>query len=509
MRSNSEKSRGPYGLSDFLSQISEYAHPGVSLSAMPYATSSAPSMLTMPAPNAPAPRPQNMSLADLMNGVFSENVSPFDYSAGGGYNVNSPALGGRNFQEQTKPGSGASSSDSGDWNPVAGAGNSVLNGLASILASSSSAGSADNSALDDALAQLNDLISSSGQAVDTDAMIADIANGIKQAYGSQISSVRHQMQGARRDTRSGTKQTMNLYKQLANMNAKAGRREAKQGKHLADQLQAAGQTAAANANANVQDELNMNAAAAANLGDTGLGQQLNQNLTASAQDAGNRAIEAAGRQATAQLATSGVNRRWFNDTAAGAQLEGTNRSADLINQLQDYLQGSRDKIGEIAGQRAQALAGVKNDILMQAAQMNQQSQQDQIANYFKELGMRMDWAQAQAANQLNQQKLQAQLAGGGSSSDLYGKIGKIAQIGQGNPQALDYWKQLMMLPDASKGTFQVQNNNTTSEVPLNSTAGQMQWLMSQPWAKDMDEKTFTAIMAILGNSTFNVQQSPY
>lgn len=215
-----------------------------------------------------------------------------------------------------------------------------------------------------ALAEIDALINAQGGGGDNglQAALHQATSGIKQAYGSQIGAIKDLNQDARQDTRKGSKEVRAMYRALQKSYNKAGQREKKQGANTAAQLQRLG-AESAGAATNAANEINaQNVAAAQALGAPNIAEQLNAEVNAQQQAAANEATSQAGRSARTALGTSGNEQTYYNTQGTTSRLEGTNRAADMYAQLQDYLEANGNKIGEIAGQRAQALAGAKASI---------------------------------------------------------------------------------------------------------------------------------------------------
>lgn len=213
------------------------------------------------------------------------------------------------------------------------------------------------------LSALNDMLMGSiGSAEGLEEALAQASQGINQQYGSQINLLKQQNQGARQDTKAGTKEIRQMYAALRRDYNRASRDENKQGRAAAQRLENLGTRQSENINSSANDLLLQNAAAAAGLESPELAAELNAKVVEQSQGAGERAITDAGREAALQEKYTSNDAGYLRGQGANVLLEGTNRSSDLIGQLQDYLQMNRAKIGDIAGQRAQALAQAQSQI---------------------------------------------------------------------------------------------------------------------------------------------------
>jgi hypothetical protein len=93
------------------------------------------------------------------------------------------------------------------------------------------------------------------------------------------------------------------------------------------------------------------------------------------------------------------NARWFDRAQGGARLEGTNRRADMIGQLQAYLMNNRNQIAGLKGDRAQEIAASNMNIESQAAQAANDANQQTFDNVLKLLGVSADIEDTNIDNQ--------------------------------------------------------------------------------------------------------------
>lgn len=254
-----------------------------------------------------------------------------------------------------------------------------------------------------ALAQLDSLINGGppmpGQPGEKDlqAALDAAAAGIRKQYGAQIGAYAAQNAGAREDVREGSAEIQDMYGALDRSYQRAGKGEFRQGKQLSRQLQGMGERGAQA----VTDQTNqMNQSAmegAAGLGLDNLGQELVQDNIGRSQKMGNRALSSGQRSAETVMQQAGNNRTFFNTTGKASRLEGTNRSADLYADLQDYLQQNRSQMAALAGERAAAVAasqaGITNDFYGQQQDyygMQTEAQQQLFENKLRLLQLAMD-----------------------------------------------------------------------------------------------------------------------
>lgn len=259
-----------------------------------------------------------------------------------------------------------------------------------------------------ALAQLDQLLNQGSvmpdapSEQDLNAALNEAASGINQQYGAQIGAIKHQNQGARGDVREGSAAIQKLYAGLDKSYEQAGRAERRQSGKLSNRLQNIGERGAQGVTSQANEMNNASMKGAAALGLADLGADLTKQTNQTAQQLGNRSIARGTSAASAVSKMGGNNSTFMNTSGQAARLEGTNRSADLYAQLQDYLQQNRDQIAALAGERAAALAQAKAGIQSsymgsQAdyADMAMQQQQSLFDNKVKLLELALAAQQAQ------------------------------------------------------------------------------------------------------------------
>lgn len=182
------------------------------------------------------------------------------------------------------------------------------------------------------------------------------AHQIKQAFGAEIGAVRASSAAARKQTKRSKKQIKAMYNALNRQYSKSAQAEIAQGQKVANEIQGVANNAQGQVQQSADSILNDQAALAKNLGVESAAP------TIIAKQQGNVAntiqnIQTSGqRDASAQIANSGTQQRFLERGGKNALLEGTNRRADLVQQLQDFLQQNLGKIADIKGRQGQALA---------------------------------------------------------------------------------------------------------------------------------------------------------
>jgi hypothetical protein len=334
------------------------------------------------------------------------------------------------------------------------------------------------------LAMLTDLAGQTGQGMDVAGMLGDITGGMNKAYGAQIGGIKHQMQGARADTKEGKRNIQAIYRQLSKSQQKGAAREAEAGQKQSEAIRAGAAQSAAQTRESANDILNQNAAAEKAYGIEGVGAALNAPVNEQTERNAQRLINQGAGTATQQQAESGIRRRFLEGSANASMVEGSNRSADLFAQLQDYLTGSRDKIADLLGQKASQLAAAKNDIIAKASQQSSDAAQQKFANMMGVSQFGFDIAKQKEASEQFQKQMAAELAkgqgGGADFADLFNTgYGKNLELAGQVPKGVQRkYEQFRNTPEvASQGYFEGADRQN---IPLDNEAGISQYV-EQNW----------------------------
>jgi hypothetical protein len=335
------------------------------------------------------------------------------------------------------------------------------------------------------LAQLNALMDQNMGGLgpeDLQAALSEAAGGIKQAYGAQIGSVRHQMQGARKDTKQGSKEIRKMYAALARSYRKDARREQRQGARDSKTLQNLGERQADQIGAGTSKAMNELAAIAGGLGAPSIMEAVAPGIEKQGGDLARQARNEGTRSGTAQAELSSTERRYINSQAGNSMLEGTNRSADLFSQLEDYLQANRDKISEIAGQRAQALAAAKSQIQGDFSKAQSDQLQQLIENKMNLAQLRRQMNNDQWDQKMDLSKLGA---GGAAAGDPYSMFadqsaGPMRLLGQLNDPTVSNLYNSFSDNNSMMSGYYDNNGDANNRVPLqNNYAGMMDYVQER------------------------------
>lgn len=313
------------------------------------------------------------------------------------------------------------------------------------------------------------------------------AAGINKSFGAQIGALQHQNAGAKADTKQGTKKIQAMYRALAGDMKRNAQREMKAGQHLAGLTQNLGQQGADAAQKSAESILATNAAHAQALGAPELMGTINPAVNEQTLRAADMSTGQAARSAARTLGMAGASQRFFNESSGASRVEGTNRSADLIGQLQDYLQNNRSKMADLSGQRAAAVANLKNSVLQQNTG-DQFGQQQQIFEDLMNLGQFNQSMQPDPAQQFDPNSLLPK----GTQYNL--------MMQQQDPALAQAYQAAMSSPQAQTGSIDMGHNN---QVPLSSTAGQA--LLAQMFGGSLTPQEMQALINMLSQAQYGGQ----
>lgn len=230
---------------------------------------------------------------------------------------------------------------------------------------------------------------------------------IRNSYQHSIQALRAAMGSAKGQTAADRKDVMAMYRALSQDYARGAKNEVSQGQRVAQAMQNVANQAQGQISKSANQQLAEQAALAKNLGveaamPTVAAAQRNNLLKTvnSIQGRGQRA-------ANDTLTYSGNQQRYLDRGGHNALLEGTNRSADLLADLQDYLQNTGGQIAGLQSDRDRALAANRTSVLSTANEENQK-RSDDIFNQLLAIGKFKFGAENDRANlQLAAQKAAA------------------------------------------------------------------------------------------------------
>lgn len=255
-------------------------------------------------------------------------------------------------------------------------------------------------------------MASNGAEFDYETALRESEKAIRQAYKTDINAIRGSSKAARKQTARDRAELEEMYNALARSYAKQGEESIAQGQQLADMMQ----SISSEAQQNIQGTANQIQNEQADLFQgLGIEDALSAVAPEQAQDLQNElteTIQTGADAANTQLGFAGNNQRFFERGGQTAKLEGTNRSADLLEDLQDYLQGNRTAIASLKSGRGREVAANKSDIMNSVSEAQAAADAalwDQLMDYS---GLKLDIEDTQADNDLNAQKLLNQIRNG-------------------------------------------------------------------------------------------------
>lgn len=343
---------------------------------------------------------------------------------------------------------------------------------------------------DGSLSAINALMELAGSAPTPGAGGIDIAAIMKNAAGAagkpftaQIQSTRNQNERAKADTGESAQKIRKLYRSLSKSKQADAVRESEQSMETAQAVTDMGQASAEQLAAQNQARLNESAAQAAALGSGDLAATLSSEINANTAENTQGIVSGASAAANTMAERGDSERRYLNRSAGNDRLTGTNRAADLFRDLQDYLQGNRDKISELRGQKSAAIGAAQQEGAAAAASAQSdlysqqyQAHQDMLQNQMALLGMKTDLQQQDFSNNLSLQELALKLQGGGADeSPVPGMSEEILDAldpsqrnalilqQQLNPQAGQNLSEAMANPAVRQGFYTDENGQ---KIPL-------------------------------------------
>ena len=290
--------------------------------------------------------------------------------------------------------------------------------------------------------------------------------GIAQQYGAQIKGLQRANQEARSTTKSSSREVRNMYAALKASLQRDAQNELANAEELKNMMMSTGREAAGESTGRAKELLAQNAAVAQGLGNADLLERLNAPINQQAQRQAGAATTRAQQGADEALAIGGTAAQGFRQQGAVASMEGTERAADLYDQLQAFVQANADKAAALRGEQSAAQAKARSDILSSVANNANEISAANNQNMWKAI---MDIANLQQSGQensyeqwLGQQKLlldQQKLAQGGAGKNPFPEsITMSSQIlGQTGGNAEAVFADIVNNPSAASDPGQMRN----------------------------------------------------
>lgn len=245
-----------------------------------------------------------------------------------------------------------------------------------------------------------------GPSYDYESAMQEAAQGIRQAYKADIQAIRGQIKGKRRDTKKARREVEQMYAGLAQAYGQDANKAAAAGDASVAEVGNIAKTASDDLGSNISKMLQEQAALAKGLG---MEEALTDPSVADTdveQQALSRIAQQGASAQTLASQTSDANEQWFRRGAQGAQMEGTDKSADLLSQFLDFKTNARSQIGQLKGQRARDVAESNASIEQQAAELQAQADAETWKRLMEYMGMRSDIEDTNFDNALGANKFQ-------------------------------------------------------------------------------------------------------
>ncbi len=254
----------------------------------------------------------------------------------------------------------------------------------------------------DALAELAQsmLSDTASQSFDYESALQQSQRAIRRAYAAEINAIRSNNKAAKKETRKARRDIESMYKGLANAYGETSRDTTQRGEQNVQQsLDLANQ-----ANAQIKaTQQSTTAEQAQMLKDLGLEATADQIITPDfskvAETMAGVTAEGAENADTARQMAS-ADAEYYKRGKKTARLEGSNRSADLIGELHDYLRGNRGQIASLKGQRGKEIATNRQNVQQSAAEAQAQADSELWDRVMQFTAMQQDMQQQQFENQL-------------------------------------------------------------------------------------------------------------
>jgi hypothetical protein len=240
-----------------------------------------------------------------------------------------------------------------------------------------------------------------------------------------------------------------MYNALNRQYEKAAQKEVGQGQQIANSIQGVANEAANQTKGTSAQVLNEEAALARGLGvESSLAPVASSQLKEVSKMVGD--IQQTGsREAGAQLSNSGSQQRYLVRGGKNALLEGTNKRADLVGQLQAFLQENMGKIADIKDQRGQALAANSASVAKSFGDASNQASNDAWQKQKDLASLLMQFQKGQQTGTGQQSSLLPKFAQ--QSSGLLGATSDPSGIGS-------VIQQILGQKEVTRGSFKAKDN---------------------------------------------------
>lgn len=246
------------------------------------------------------------------------------------------------------------------------------------------------SMLDQLFQQLVQSVGAGTADIDYETALRDSEKAIREAYANDIKAVRSGNRAARRDTARGRKELEGLYDALSKRYQQEENQAGRQGERLANNIQGRSERSA-DYLTELAAKLGQEQAATAQ--GLGIEDALKDLIPENTQDATGRAaniLQEGAQDANLAKQLTGNQTRFLQRGGINAELEGANRSAGLMADLQNFLQDSQNQIASLRGQRGREIAANKQQTMSSVNEMQAQADADMWDRLMGLAGLKLD-----------------------------------------------------------------------------------------------------------------------
>lgn len=244
--------------------------------------------------------------------------------------------------------------------------------------------------LDALFAELMTAINSGGSSIDYESALAESEKAIRQAYAADIAAIRAGNKGARRDTAKNRAALEQMYGGLAKQYRRESGRAVKHGEQAANRINKNAEGSSKFLTGQAKDLLGEQAALAEGLGIEAAIPAAQEGLMKETLGQQKDIIREGSQDANRQRGFAGNNQRFLQRGGVNARLEGSNRSADLLADLQDYLQQGRSQIAGLRGDMNREIASNSSNLMGQVAELQASADSEMWDRLMQMAGLKMD-----------------------------------------------------------------------------------------------------------------------
>ena len=278
-------------------------------------------------------------------------------------------------------------------------------------------------------ALFNSLMSSMGgdsPSIDYETALAESQEAIRDAYRNDIEAIRTGNRGARKQTARERRDLEQMYNALSKDYQKMGARQGKMSENLGNRMEARSRGSANFLQKESRELLNEQAARAKGLGIEDAFAGATEGVMDETQDQVRRVVREGADDANRQRGFGGNNRRFMERGSIGAKLEGTNRSADLLENLQNFILQNRQKIAGLRGDRSRELAANESNVMSSVAEMEQSADAEMWDRLMSMAGLKLDIDKEQFDQKSTLAKMRQQAMSGGDEDNSMPGLSNVA-----------------------------------------------------------------------------------